>query len=97
MTAHDEMLAVDSVHKTKAAKIPAQVEKGPPLALNDCFGEEESVFFKDVATKRAIHAPVENPTPMHIYTAAVKGLCALLAAARESTHSWEGKWEVTGR
>lgn len=68
----------DSVHKTKAAKIPAQTRKGSSLAeehlaLNDCFGEEESVFFKDVAPKRAMDAPVDNPAPVHVCTAAVNG------------------------
>ena len=68
------------------------------LAHNDCFGEEESVVFKDVTPKRAIHAPVENSTPMHIYTATVNRLCALLNGSERKLVKLGGEmgsdWEV---
>lgn len=48
------------------------------LALDDSFGEEEAVFFKDAAPKRATDAP----TPVHINTAALNGLRMFLTTGR---------------
>lgn len=39
------------------------------LALTDRCEKEKSVFFRDVAPKKAIHAAADGPTLTHIQTA----------------------------